>query len=441
VADDVTVARLLQDVLRRWKVAVAVAVAVFLGAVVYAQGLPNQYTGSAVVSFAPKVEATVGGDTLRVVLPKYVAYVAARATANRVADSIGEDGGRLSDAVTAAIAPDTGNLSIDVTLGTPRGAARAANALARDVLAFARDDPLFEAVITSPALPTSTPTGPPRTLLEAAALVVGVGMGLGAAFVLERGRPRVRTWRDVSLVTGYPVVGRVPLSRSFRGTPVDALDDPLVGAAIRTLRTALEGIAREHPVQVVVVTSSMGGEGKTTVAGALAVALARLDAKVLLVDGDLRRPGMGRLFGVSSGQGLSTVLERGDGHLDGSLQEGPVAGLSLLPTASNANAGDLLARRFGEVLRHAREQFDIIIVDAPPLLGGDDARTLAALCDGVLMVVAADMPAHPVSEAAAALDALGVRVLGAVANRARDPKGFGTYGAYGSYGIQPAAQP
>lgn len=440
MADDVTLARLLQDVLRRWKVAGAIALSVFLGAVLYARGLPDQYTGSAVVSFAPRVDATIGGDTLRVVLPKYVAYAAARATANRVADSLDEDRGTLAAAVDATIAPDTGNLAINVTLPTPRRAARATNALAKAVLDFARNDPLFQAVITSPALPPSTPTGPPRTLLEAAALVVGIFLGLGVAFVLERGRPRVRTWREVALVTGYPVVGRVPPSRSFRGTPVESLADPLVGAAIRTLRTALEGITREHPVQVVVVTSSMSGEGKTTVAGTLAVALARLDANVLLIDGDLRRPGLSRLFNISAERGLSTVLQRGDGRLDGCVQEGPVPGLSLLPTMSDPDAGDLLARRFGEVLRNAREAFDIIVVDAPPLLGGDDARTLASLCDGVLMVVAADMPAHPVSEAAAALDGLGVRVLGAVANRARDPKGFGAYGAYGAYGTQPAEQ-
>ena len=108
--------------------------------------------------------------------------------------------------------------------------------------------------------------------------------------------------------------------------------------------------------------------------------------------------------------------------------------LGVLPTSVDPDAGDLLARRFADVLMEARERFDVIVVDAPPLLGGDDARTLATLCDGVLMVVGSETLATSVSEAASALDALGVRVLGAVANRARDPKGFGAYGTYGLYG-------
>jgi capsular exopolysaccharide synthesis family protein len=240
----------------------------------------------------------------------------------------------------------------------------------------------------------------------------------------------------VALLTGYPVVGRIPPTRALRGAPVEALDDPAVGAAVRTLRTNLERSSRERPVHVLVVTSSLPGEGQTTVAGALAVALARLEAHVLLIDADLRRPGVARLFPGSTRPGLADVLHE-DADLESSIRPGPVPNLSILATVADPDAGDLLARRFVDVLRKAREQFDVIVVDAPPLLGGDDSRTLATLCDGTLLVVAADTLAESVGEAAGALDALGVRVLGAVANRAREPKGFGAYGAYGAYTTPP----
>lgn len=429
--------------MRRWRVATAVAAAVVLGAVLYAQTLPDTFDGRVVLAFSPKPDAEgrpvdVGADTIRVVLPKYVAYVTSRATIERVAERIGERRSRLVGAVDATVTQDSGNITITVTLPGARRAATAANALAEETLTFNSSDALLQGVVVAPALPPTAPSGPPRRLIALAALVVGSMLGAAVAFVLERGRPRVRTWQDAGLVTGYAVVGRIPPARALRATPVEALADPAVGAAVRTLRTNLERVSRDAPVHVVVVTSSLPGEGKTTVAGNLAVALARLEAEVLLVDADLRRPGVSRLFDLDvAGAGLHTLLHE-QVAFDACVRRGPVPSLHILPTQVDTDAGDLLARRFGEVLRTARGRFDVVVVDAPPLLGGDDARTLATFCDGVLMVVAAETPAVSVSEAAGALDALDVRVLGVVANRSRATRGFGAYGAYGLYGADSA---
>lgn len=412
--------------------AAAVTLAMFVGGILYAQSLPNEYTTSAVVAFSPKADGNAGADTVRVVLPKYVAYATARATTNRVAGTIGERPGALADAVDASVAADSGNLTIDVTMPAARRAATAANALAADVVSFASSDDLLDAVIVAEALPSLAPSGPPRRLLQLATLFVGLLVGAAAAFLLERGRPRVRTWREVGVVTGYPVVGRVLPSRSFRDSPVEALSDPAVGAAVRTLRTNLERASRDKPVHVLGITSSAPGEGKTTIASVLSVTLARLDADVLLLDADLRRPGVIRTFKVTPTPGLAEVL-RGEISLEDAVRPGPVPRLSILPTRPDPDAGDLLARNLGDVLRHARERYDVLVVDAPPILVGDDARTIATLCDGVLFVVATDSLAHSVAEAASALDSLGVRVLGAVANRARDPRRLGVY-AYGGYG-------
>jgi len=430
LAADGSLSVVLRDVRRRWPVAAAVTLATLGGGTLYAESLPSSYASSAIVAFSPKPDTNAAADTVRIVLPKYVAYATARPTLNIVAEASGERPGALSDAVDASIATDSGNLSLSVELRSPERAARAANALTNAVVDFAAEDDLLDATVVARALPSTSPSGPPRRLFEAAALLVGALAGVGAAVALERGRPRIRTWRDVGLVTGYQVLGRVPSSRRFRDRPDDAMADPVVGTAMRTLRTNLEQMSRERPTHVLAVTSSVPGEGKTTIASALAVTLARLNASVLLVDGDLRRPRLHHLFGIDPTPGFANVL-RGRSELKDALRAGPVKGLTLLPTADDADAGDLLARNLAGVLREARHQFDVIIIDSPPVLVGDDARTVSVLSEGVLFVTSSDTHANAVAEAAAALDSLGVTVLGAVANRMRERKS--SEYAYGSY--------
>jgi Mrp family chromosome partitioning ATPase len=237
----------------------------------------------------------------------------------------------------------------------------------------------------------------------------------------------MRSWRDVAVVTGYPVVGRLPVSRRLRrATAGRAVADPAIAAAARSLRTNLERELGGMPTGVVVVTSAARGEGKTTVAGVLATALARMDRRVLLIDADLHTAGLSRGLRVDATGGLAGLL-RGGGDLVARLQRGWTDGLAVLPTATDPDAGDLLARRFDEVLVRARDSFDVIVVDSPELLGTDDAATLATVADGVLMVVADGTMAAPVSETVLALHGLRVRVWGVVANRVRESGGTVSY--------------
>ena len=430
MAESSTLPLLVRDIRRRWKIALAVTVALVAGVVAYAQSLPNEYRSTVTVAFSPKPGSSFGGDTLRVVLPKYVAFVTAPATTRRVAAAEHVTSAKLSSALSASIGTDSGNLEINVRTDDPNEAARLVNAMASEVTDFAAADPLLDAVVVAPALADNAPVGPPRKLLAAAGVVVGALLGCAIAFLLERGRPRIRTWKDINVITGYPVVGRVPQSRTFKSAPIEALADPEVGAAVRTLRTNLERLSRERPVHVLVVTSSLAGEGKTTVAASLAVTLARLEADVLLVDGDLRRPSVASTFGLGSVEGGLSDLLRGKVTLHQAVRPSSMRRLSLLPTAPDSDAGDLLARRFTEVVNEARARFDVIVVDAPPLLGGDDARTLATMCDGVLFVVSSETLTASVSEAAHALEGLGVRVLGAVGNKVRHGADGGVYGTY-----------
>lgn len=411
----------LDTLRRRWKLITLIALGIFAGATIYAETLPPKYDGQAVVAFAPK-KAEIGSDVVRVVLPKYVSYVTNPTTVDRVARSLDLDPDELESGLEATIATDTGNLTITTRLSSPEAAADAANAFANEAADFSRPaDELLQGEVVAPAVAADDPSFPPRRLLEAAALLVGIVIGISVAFILERGRPRIRSWRDISALSGYQVVGRIPSVRTLRTKPKQAMADPVVGSAFRTLRTNLENQWQDRTLHVIAVTSPAQGEGKTTVAALFAESLARLGAKTLLIDADLRRPGLSRTFMTDGEYGLSDVL-REKADVGESIQSGWTEGLWILPTKPGADAGDLLARRFSDVLRDARHIFEIIVVDTPPLLATDDSRTIATLADGVLLVIAAGTSAGPVNESVLALEGLKAPVLGAIGNRLREGK-------------------
>jgi succinoglycan biosynthesis transport protein ExoP len=418
VAEEANLPELIDQLRRRWKLAALITLGVFLGAVVYVETMPNDYQGRSVVAFAPKAiqdSAPPSADTVRLIVPAYSAYVTSPSTIDDVAGEVGLDPDELEDGLDAAVATDTGNLTITVTLERPRPAAEAANALAEAAVDFSADDELIggEIVVSAP-VPTG-PSGPPRRLLEAAALFAGALLGLSVALLLERGRPRIRSWRDIYQLTGYTILGRVPRSRMSRGRPRDAFSDPVIGTAFRTLRTNIERLSEEGKIVVLVVTSSTSGEGKTTVASLLAEAFARLGNKVLLIDADLRRRGLSSTLKLPQGRDLSGVL-RGRGTLDSAVRRGWTENLSILPANQDPEASDLIAREFGGVIEEARKKFDLVIVDTPPLHGTDEGRTIATLGDGVLFVVRAGGMTGPINEGVLALEDLKVRVLGAVGN-------------------------
>jgi succinoglycan biosynthesis transport protein ExoP len=416
------------DALRlRWRLAALVLVTVLAGVLFYAYTLPNEYTAKAVVSLTPRPSTGVGAGDIAQLGQKYVAYVTAPQTIGQVARGIGLTRGALGNAVGADVATGSVNLTIRVQLRTPATTATAANALAQAVVAFSADDKLLTAQVVSPAIVPASPSKPRRKLIAGAGGLVALILATAVALLVERGRPRVRSSVEIATVTGHNVLGRVPLSRSVRRGIAAALDDPLVGGAIRSLRTVLDHQAREAAVRTLAVTSSVPGEGKSTVAASLAWSIAHLDARVLLIDADLRHPSLARVLGLPPKPGLVEVL-RGEVPLAQAVTEaaGP-PGLSVLPTSGIAETGDLLARNLHGLLSEAAGSYDVVIVDTPPLLAGDDSTTMATMCDAVLLVVTSGQQIRRLGDAARALSAIQARVLGVLLNRADVPSYGYTY--------------
>ncbi len=199
------------------------------------------------------------------------------------------------------------------------------------------------------------------------------------------------------------------------------------------LRLTIERLRRSRTLQVIAVTSPAAGEGKTLTAINLAGALARGadDARVLLIDADLRRPAVARQLAIDeSSHGLTEVVENAGATLDSVTQKLKPYNLSVIPAgARNAAVHHILrSPRLDLVLAEARRRYDFVVLDTPPLLPVFDSALLANSVDGVLMVVAANQtPRKLLGEALNMLDP--AKVLGIVFNRDSKPM-FGYYDAY-----------
>ena len=256
--------------------------------------------------------------------------------------------------------------------------------------------------------------------------VGGLGLGLGIIVLLALRDDRFTSLIEVNEKLGQNVIGQVPEIRSLkRGAPLPllAIDDErhLYAESYRNLRSAIlfMAIDGERP-KVLLITSAVPNEGKSTVAANLARALALGGSRVVLVDADLRKGVLHQLLGLQHEPGLADVL-RQPADLEKVIQTDSLLNFSFIPSGrASGNSGDLfLGPEFKQVLARLREQFDYVVIDSSPVFAADDATTLAPVVDGTLFVVRSRFSgARPVREALDLLYQRQAKVLGIVFNQA-----------------------
>jgi succinoglycan biosynthesis transport protein ExoP len=324
------------------------------------------------------------------------------------------------------------------------GSQAAINGLQQELAQIAAT-PIDPGEVLVPAEPPTKPSSPNWILNVGLALMLGLFVGLVAAFARERTDDRLRGRGDLEETFGVPVMTMIPEVPSWRDRSrpyVVALEAPRSPAAeaYRTLRTSILVTAAERGVKTLMVVSAMASEGKTTTAANLAVVLAQADKRVVLISADLRRPRLHEFFGLASSErGLSEVLEGGRRPWE-ALRSGKVNNLWIMSSGkvSDKPTELLQSEAMRQLLVDQREVVDFILLDCPPVLAVADALVLAPMVDAVLFV--ADAKATPrgaVIQARAQLDQVGARILGTVLNDVAG--GTSGYAYYGQYVYEPEA--
>ncbi|MEW6059513.1 MAG: polysaccharide biosynthesis tyrosine autokinase [Actinomycetota bacterium] len=293
--------------------------------------------------------------------------------------------------------------------------------------------------IVAPAVVPTSPASPDFLRNLALALVVGLVLGVGAAFLQERLDDRLTDREDFEEHLGAPVLGIVPKSpgQKNKETPkLSVLDDPKTPAAeaYRTIRAGLQHLTRKEDFRVLAVTSPMIGDGKTTVSANLAVVLAQTGKRVLAISCDLHRPRLHQCFDLENAVGLTTLLGN-EASLGDVVGRTGLDTLRVLPSGPAVpNPAELLASSEMErLLTELRRTTDYLILDTPPVIAVADALVLAPKTDGVLVVVDANRTEREaLSFARREIEQAGGRIVGGVYHKF-DPARARTYQPYYQY--------
>src|SRR5258706_2012205 len=324
--------------------------------------------------------------------------------------------------------------------------------------------------VVDPAMIPSTPTRPAKTRNIALSFVVGLVGGIGLALLREDLDNTVKTPDDIETLSRLPSLAVVPAFSESNGNGrrgllkgvssnghdkrielvAQHLPKSQMSEAFRALRTSILLSQADHPPQVILVTSALPKEGKTTAAANLAVTLAQLGDSTVLVDADLRKPGIGRLLNLGSGKfaGLSSYLA-GVSSLDlVSVPHPTIPNLVAIPTGPlPPNPPDLLSsHKLVEAIAQLRTKFKFIVIDSPPIMAATDAVILSVQADGVLIVVrSGETPKEAFTRTRDLLNSVKCRILGVVLNAvdASAPDYYYSYRYYPysyGYGPQEAAE-
>jgi capsular exopolysaccharide synthesis family protein len=304
------------------------------------------------------------------------------------------------------------------------------------------DYDVIDVTVLEPAEASEDPIRPKRAQTLMMALTLGLMLGVGVAFLQELLDDRLRSGEEIASLLRLPILGVVPemdeKSAAKCGQLVDLQPQSVIAEAFRTIRTAIHFSPGGSRAQVIMVTSPSPGDGKTTVASNLAIAIAQAGKRTLLIDGDCRKPRQHRIFEVEPDRGLISLLTEVSGGAEkrpSPIMKTQVEHLHLLPCGSPPdNPAELLnGRRFGKLIEQLRGHYDQIVIDTPPTVPVSDSRIISSHVDGYVLVLRAGKSGRKMAKHAVDLLAsTGANPLGMAINGVTSA--WGSYSYYSRYG-------
>jgi capsular exopolysaccharide synthesis family protein len=422
-------------VLRRrwWVVLCTVAAAVSLAILVTVQTPPQYATGVTFFVTTPAdgvSDAYQGGLFSQQRVKSYADLLTSDRLARAVVDNqtLGLSADEVRARVSAQAVPNTVLLRATVIDVDAARSTRIADVLAVQFIKLVqtietppgRSTPSVKVEVVGGPQLNPTPVSPRPTRNIGLAAMLGLILGFGGAVLREVLDTTVKTVEALKEASGAPVLGTVPYDASAKKSPliIEAGGRSARAEAYRRLRTNLQFVDVDRPARVIVVSSAVPGEGKSTTASNLAIAFAEAGKRVLLLDADLRMPKIAEYLGLEGAVGLTNVLAGQVAPAD-VVQQWGKAGLWVLPSGSiPPNPSELLgSQNMADLLDSFRDAFDMVILDAPPLLPVTDAAVIATRSDGAVLVGRAGRTTRSqINAAMAALRAVDARVLGCLLN-------------------------
>jgi capsular exopolysaccharide synthesis family protein len=333
----------------------------------------------------------------------------------------------VSGQVAASAVADTVLIDVTVTDPSPEMAQRIAEAMGQEFPAYVDEletpddggvSPVTVAVTAQPQVPGS-PTSPqtPRNVVLGA--LVGLLVGAGLAVLRARLDRSVKDPDETARLAGAPVIGTVLRDEVLdKQHTIDRVANSRTVEDYRQLRNNLQFLKVDEPPKVIMVTSAVPSEGKTTVVVNLGLALAETGRRVTIVEADLRKPKVTRYLGLVGGVGLTNLLA-GSAEIDDVLQKHGAGDLYVIGAGPTPpNPGELLSSsHMFSLLDKLRTENDFVLVDAPPLLPVADSTGLAVYMDGVVLSVRyGSTRKEQLHQAAATLERVGASTLGVILN-------------------------
>jgi polysaccharide biosynthesis transport protein len=422
----------------RWRSIVAGLLLGVVVAVLAIYLVPRTYSASVtmIVAAQPDPAAPVpsGGDEVSAQrISTYVELMRSKRLAGEViaAMRLQETPEQLAGRIEVTTTPNSALITATVTDGASDRAVQIANAIGdafiKDVAAIEQPaDPVLRPPVVGKAFQLAQPpadqVAPRPALYLLLGAVFGLLLGFGAALVRNAFDTRIKSRSQLETALGIPVLGAIGRDRKVRSSPLriyGASHTPFA-EAFRQLRTNIQVFAVDRDRKLILVTSANSGEGRTTTVCNLGLTMAKVGARVIVVDADLRNPSIARYLGIADTPGLTDVLETGVPITSAVRPVGQT--LDALPSGlCPPNPSELLgSQRMTDLLASLRETYDVVLVDTPPVLPVTDAAVLALRADAVLVV--AREGRTDLEDARAAMGALEVaseRILGSVLTMVR----------------------